>query len=209
MRNFMLLVMTVALALGAGAQTSRIYIEDFEIQPGTMDTVTVKLAAVQPSRGLQFNITLPSGLDVWDCEVTDLSAQYHMVGSCDYNSKNNCYSAFIYPTGQYCYPTDTVVEVLYLIMEADPSFSGGDLITWKCRGSTMDNTTIVMDGDTTHVSLPSASIIAVPEDNTPMWQQYYNLNGQPIASPDSSSVAIQVTTNRRGERSARKVAVGH
>ena len=54
--------MTASLAQGIMAQTNRIFIEEFEIEPGTIDSVPVMLTSVDPSRGLQFNISLPAGL---------------------------------------------------------------------------------------------------------------------------------------------------
>lgn len=209
MRHFLLLMIATVLAFEVSAASGRVYVEDFDIEPGRIDTVTVMLFTSEPSRGLQFYITLPSGVDLWDFEMSDLSNRLHMVGSCNYSSTYQCYSAFIYPNVVDFYPADTLVAVMDLYLEADPTFRESDLITWKCRGSTADNETIYLDGDTAHVSLPGASIIAIPDDDRPMWEQYYNLNGQPIDSPDSTSVAIQVTTGRSGERKARKVAVSH
>ena len=41
MRHLLLLIMTASLALGIMAQTNRIFIEGFEIEPGTIDSVQV------------------------------------------------------------------------------------------------------------------------------------------------------------------------
>lgn len=196
-------------ALMASAQTNRIYIEDFEIEPGTTDTVPVLFASVDPSRGLQFNLSLSAGLDVVDIELTDYSRQFSMVGSCNYSSKNDCYLMFIYPGDRVCYPADTVAVIMNVLIEADPDFSGGTLTTWKCRGSTMENAAIIMEGDTTTVSTPTASILLIPADQKPQPDQYFNMMGQPIDDPASAPVAIQVTTRASGERTSRKVAVGH
>jgi hypothetical protein len=65
-----------------------------------------------------------------------------------------------------------------------------------------------MDGDTTMVTVPTASLIGIPYD-MPVQDQYFNLLGQPVSSPDSVPVAIQVTTGPNGERTSRKEAVGH
>lgn len=209
MRHFLLLMIAASWALMASAQTNRIYIEDFEIEPGTTDTVQAIFASVDASRGLQFNVSLSAGLDIVDSWLTDYSKQLSMVGSCNYSSKNDCYLMFIYPADFVCYAADTVAAVMNIIIEADPDFTGGTIITWKCRGSTIDNDAIAMEGDTTIVSLPTASIIAIPADQHFTNDQYFNMMGQPIEDPASAPVAIQVTTRASGERTTRKVAVGH
>ena len=209
MRHFLFLMITASWALVASAQTSRIYIEDFEIEPGTTDTVQAIFASVDSSRGLQFNVSLSAGLDIVDGWLTDYSKGFSMVGSCTYSSKNDCYLMFIYPTDFVCYPADTVAAVMNILVEADPDFSGGTITTWQCRGSTIDNNSIPMEGDTTTVSTPAASIIAIPADGSSKHDQYFNMMGQPIDTPASAPVAIQVTTRASGERTARKVAVGH
>ncbi len=200
--------MTASLALGIMAQTNRIFIEDFEIEPGTIDSVPVLLTSVDPSRGLQFNISLPAGLSYRSSEVTDFSNKYNMSMSCNYSRKDSCYSVFLYPPGRYCYPADTTVAVAYIWLQASNDFKGGTIITWKCRGSTIDNNTIYMDGDTTMVTVPTASLIGIPYD-MPVQDQYFNLMGRPVSSPDSVPVAIQVTNGPNGERTSRKEAVGH
>ena len=75
--------------------------------------------------------------------------------------------------------------------------------------NTIDNTTFVIQGDTVKVTVPEASVIEVPQDQTPAGEQYFNLNGQPISSPDSVPVAIQVNTLASGQRVSRKVSVAH
>ncbi len=200
--------MTASLAISTMAQTNRIFIEDFEIEPGTTDSVPVMLTSVDPSRGVQFNVTLPAGLSYKGSEVTGFSSDNNMRLTYNYNRKDNCYSVFIYPPGRYCYPADTTVAVAYIWLQASNDFKGGTIITWKCRGSTIDNNTIYMDGDTTMVTVPTASLIGIPYD-MPVQDQYFNLMGRPVSSPDSVPVAIQVTNGPNGERTSRKEAVGH
>ena len=189
--------MSLALlaTIGVAAQTNRIFIEDFEIEPGTTDSVAVMFSSVDPSRGLQFNISLPKGLAYMGADVTEYAANYNMSVSCNYSEKYRCYSAFIYPPGRICFPADTTAAVMNLWL--------------KCRGSTIDNNTIYMDGDTTTVTVPQASIIGIPADNQPVKDQYFNLLGQPITSPGVVPVAIQVTTLANGGHTSRKVAVVH
>lgn len=209
MKKIVLMSLALLATIGVAAQTNRIYIEDFEIEPGTTDSVPVMFSSVDPSRGLQFNISLPKGLSYKGAEVSEYAASFGMSGSCNYSSKDSCYSAFIYPAGRICFPADTTAAVMYIWLKASNEFKGGTIITWKCRGSTIDNATIYMDGDTTTVTVPQASLIGIPVDSQPVKDQYFNLMGQPITSPDNVPVAIQVTTLADGERTSRKVAVCH
>ena len=99
--------------------------------------------------------------------------------SCNYNQKNSCYSAFIYPPGPICFPADPAAVVMYIWLTAKDDFKGGPIITWKCRGSSIDNNTIIMDGDTTAVTVPQASLIGIPIDKRQTKDQYFNLTGHP------------------------------
>lgn len=210
MKHFVLTLLALALSISVvAAQGNRIYIEDFEIEPGETDTVPVLLSNVDPSRGLQFNISLPDGLKIAGYEVTDYSRSYTMSMSCNYSQKDSCYMVFMYPSSYVCYPADTAAVVMFFELRALDTFRGGDLITWKCRGSTLDNRTIYMEGDTTHVTVPKASIIGIPMDQRPVKDLYFDLTGQQINSPDSVPVAICVRTLADGRRSSCKVAVRH
>ena len=209
MKKFILMSLALVSVLGVAAQTNRIFIEDFEIEPGATDSVAVMFSSVDPSRGLQFNISLPAGLTYLGSDVTEYSVNYNMSASCNYSRKDSCYSAFIYPPGRICYPADTTAAVMYIWLKAKDDFKGGTIITWKCRGSTIDNNTIYMEGDTTTVTVPQASLIGIPVDGQPVKDQYFNLMGQPITSPDVVPVAIQVTTLADGGHTSRKVAAGH
>ena len=62
--------MALLLALTLSAQGNRVYIEDFEIEPGATDSVLVLLSNVDPSRGLQFNLSLPQGLEICEYDLT-------------------------------------------------------------------------------------------------------------------------------------------
>lgn len=209
MRHSLLLaaVMAVMTALGSAAHGNRVYIQDFEIEPGTCDTVPVMLANIDPSRGLQFNISLPEGLEYVDCLATEYSLECTMTVSCNYSRKESCYVVYIYPTQRVCYSPGNAA-IAYMVFEADPEFKGGTLTTWKCRGATLENETIFMDGNSTTVTVPQASIIELEEENAAP-DRYFNLMGQPIDSPAGAPVAIQVTTLPDGECQARKVCKGH
>ena len=194
------------VALTATGQTNRIYIEDFELAPDSTKTVPVMLANVDETRGIQFNITMPQGLKFAGYDLSEYAAQedFHMNLSAN-KVNDSTWSVMVYPSGRICFPPD-VQPVVMLKFKAKSEFKGGDLLVWKCRGSTIDNNTIFMDDATTHVTVPQSSIIALPEDRFTVSEEFYNINGQSIASPDSVPVAIQVTTSNDGTRTARKVA---
>ena len=202
-------LMAVLVAVSAMAQSrNRIYIEDFEIDLDSTLVVPVMLANQDESRGLQFNITLPDGLRMIDRETTDYAQRYNMSLSCNYSQNTGSYLVIMYPTPPTCFPPDTMA-VMTITFKALPNFKGGLMPVWKCRGSTMDNETIFMDNDTTKVTVPSSSLIGVPTDTKPVWDQYFNMMGMPIDSPDSVPVAIHVTTAADGRCVSRKVAVSH
>ena len=179
MKQFVMIFLAWLATIGVAAQSNRIYIEDFEIEPGATDSVPVVLSNVDPSRGLQFNFSLPEGLDYKGAEVSEYASGYKMSVSCNYNQKNSCYSAFIYPPGPICFPADPAAVVMYIWLTAKDDFKGGPIITWKCRGSSIDNNTIIMDGDTTAVTVPQASLIGIPIDKRQTKDQYFNLTGHP------------------------------
>ena len=170
-RLITLALIAVLCVLATSAQEgNRIYIEDFEIEPGEMDSAQVMLTNVDPSRGLQFNISMPEGLEIVEYELTDYSRASKMNLMFDYSTKNHCNIVFIYPLGMICYPADTAKAVMCLKLKAHRGFKGGTIVTWKCCGSTMDNNTITMNGSDTHVTVPKAS----PIDTQPDGGQYFN-----------------------------------
>ena len=200
-------ILVASMAIGAVAQSkSRVYIEDFEITPDSSIVVPVMLANVENTRGVQYYITLPEGLSLEGEELTDYSLGFDMLFSCTYSKKNNCYMVFIYPSSSVMFPPDTMA-VMMLEFHASPTFKGGIMPVWKCRGSTIENKTIVYEGDTTIVTVPTASLIGIPVDQQPTEDQYFNLMGLPISSPECAPVAIQVMTAPNGQRSSRKVAM--
>ena len=201
------LLALVALSSVAQSET-RIYIEDFEICPDSSVVVPVILANVERTRGFQFYITLPEGLTKVREELTEYSLENKMTLSCPYSEKNNCYMVFIYPSAGNMFPPDTM-EVMTFTFKAESTFRGGIIRLWKCRGSTRNNTTIIYQDDTTTVTVPTASLIGIPVDKKPGKDEFFNLMGQPIDSPVSAPIAIQVTTLPNGQRSSRKVAVTH
>lgn len=209
MKHILMTILVLLVAANAVSQSrSRVYIEDFEITPDSSIVVPVILANVEPTRGVQYYVTLPEGLSLVDEQLTDYSLEYDMAVSCTYSNKNSCYMIFVYPPTTILFPPDTMA-VMTLEFKAAPDFKGGLLPVWKCRGATADNRSIVYQNDTTIVTVPTASLIGIPMDQKSDDDQYFNLMGQPIDSPDCAPVAIQVITTPNGQRSSRKVSVAH
>lgn len=208
MRYFATALLAVCMALFTMAQNNRIYIEDFEISPDSTVTVPVILANEDPTRGVQFNISLPSGLIYKKSHVTEYSEEYGMSLTCRYSNRDGCYTVFLYPMAQICYDPDTAA-VMTITFAAQSDFKGGTISIWKCRGSTINNKPFVIPDASTNVTIPAASLIGIPIDNEPVHEEFFNLMGQPVLSPDSLPVAIQVTTTADGQRSCRKVACRH
>lgn len=198
-------ILALMMALTALAQRNVVYIEDFEISPDSTLTLPVMMTNTDPTRGIQFNMTLPLGLNLIDHVLTEYSVkEYFMVMFSSY--KNGIWTIGMYPKDVVCFPPATAA-IMMVTFKADPGFSGGELIMWRQLGSTIDSQSLVFSDDTTMVTVPAASIMDVPEDGQPVEEQYFNLSGQPILSPDSVPVAIQVSTEANGRRSSRKVAV--
>ena len=203
-----MILLTLLVSASGLAQSGHIYIENFEIMPDSTVTVPVILANTDSTRGIQFNLTLPEGLTIADYTTTPYSNSFNMSVSCRSYDFKDYFLVMMYPMRPVCIPPSTE-EVILFSFTAAPNFKGGDLLVWKCRGSTIDNHMIRMDGDTTAVSVPASSLIGVPVDQKPLEDQYFNLNGVPMASPDSSSIAIRLTTWSDGRQTAMKMHTAH
>lgn len=150
MKHCWMIIVALFVSLDAVAQSNRIYVEPFEICPDSTLAVPVILANETPTRGLQFNMTLPEGLAMDECEITRYCEKYSM--SLFTKKNGDVWTIGMYPMGSICLPADTKA-ILMLQMMASPTFMGGEIVVWKCRGSTIDNKTIYMDGDTTAVTV--------------------------------------------------------
>ena len=153
MRYFLLMILAL-LTLPSMAQSNRIYIEDFELGPDSTVTVPVMLANEEPTRGIQFNMTLPQGLTLKNAKKTDYSKEYDMTLTCRFNAAEGCYMVFVYPMTAVCYDPGTTA-VISMKFTAEGDFKGGNINLWKCRGSTMDNHSFVIDDATTIVTVPA------------------------------------------------------
>ena len=204
MRQVFLAIMAVIVAMAAMAQRNVVYIEDFEIEPGNSITVPLMMANCDSTRGIQVNLTLPEGLRLIDRELTQYSREYDMEPFGNY--KNGVWTIGMIPSHKVCFPpADTAI--MELTFNALPEFNGGEIIVWRQRGATMNNKTIFFDDDTTTVTVPQASIIELKQQEQPVDEHFFNMEGQPIQSLDSVPMAIQVATWPDGRRSSRKVAV--
>ena len=156
--------MMVLAALTVSAQSNRIVIEDFVVDRDSVVTVPVVLANETPMRGLQFKMALPEGLKIESSHLTKYSEKYDMNLVCR-QTDDGFYAAFIYPLGRVCYPADSVA-IMMLDFAAGPDFKGGDIILSNAKGSTIDNKSITIDGDTTTITVPASSLIGIPIDQT-------------------------------------------
>lgn len=202
--GFILAMLATLMSLSATGQTNVIYIDDFEINPDSTVTVPLMLANQDTTRGVQFNLTLPETMDLDLVELTEYSKRKGFTSSFSYS--DGTYTVMIYQIGEAVFPPDTTAIAL-LTFYAYNDFNGGEVVVWKCRGSTTDNNSIIMDGDTAQVTVPTSSLVDIEAGSAPVSEQYFNLMGQPISSPDSVPVAVQVTTTANGQRTSRKVSV--
>lgn len=207
MRQMMLVVLAMAVAMSAVSQRNVMYIDDFEIYPDSTVVVPLMLANSDSTRGVELKMTLPDGLTLTAKQLTDYAEEeYGMVFFGGLS--NGVWSLGMYPPGRVSFPpADTAIMTLQFT--AAPDFKGGEIILWKQHGSTMSSKTIYFDSDTALVTVPTSSLIGIPMDSRQDSELFFNLMGQPIASPDSVPVAIQVVTDQAGRRSSHKVSVKH
>lgn len=153
MKHGLMTFLAVCAALCAVAQTNRVYIDDFEIAPGSTLEIPVMLANQDTTRGVQFRVTLPKGLK---CLEVNLSEHVERKGFVLNNTiKDDSYRMMIYHVGKASFPAGEKA-VVEMTLQADETFGGGEISVWKCRGATMTNQTIYMDDDTATVSVPMA-----------------------------------------------------
>lgn len=173
MKHYLLTLMALLTAMTLAAQDNRIFIDDFEIDRDSTVTVPVMLANVDPTRGIQFNLTLPQGLTLGDYEETPYSVKYKMSITCRHKTDQDYYMLLLVPSRPVCFPPDTA-RVINLTLAASSDFKGGTIDVWQCRGSTKDNHTIVMGGDAVQVTVPEASLIGIPIEQKPAEDQFFN-----------------------------------
>ena len=207
MRRSLLLFAAVLVAMIASAQKGRIYIEDFEIVPDSTLTVPVILANTDSTRGVQFFMTLPDGLSLDECVASSYSRSYEMSVTTRW-ADEGYHLIMLFPSARICFPPDTA-EIILMTFAAQSDFKGGDIILWDCKGSTINNRVFPLDGDTVGVSVPASSLIGIPVDQQPVKDQFFNLQGMPVNSSDSSFVTIKVSTWPDGSQTAQKMSCVH
>ena len=158
--------------LSAIGEGNSIFIKDFVISPDSTVVVPVMLANTDSTRGVQFNLTLPEGLDLVDSELTPYSKSRRM--NIFDSEKNGTCIIGLYPMGIIYFPPDSAA-IMLLHFKAQSQFKGGDIIVWKCIGSSVDNKNIPMEGDTTSVIVPMADLIGIPVENEPGDNSFFNL----------------------------------
>ena len=163
-RHFLLTIMAALAALTVSAQSDRISIEDFVLDRDSTISVSVMLINETPVRGLQFSITMPEGIEITEHSLTKSSKKYGM-NLVFRQVDNDDYAVFIYPMDHVCYPSDSVA-ILTLELTAAADFKGGEIILSGVRGSTIDNKSFSLDGDTATVTVPASSLIGIPVDQT-------------------------------------------
>ncbi len=203
MKRVVLFLLAAMAVMASVAQRNVMYIEDFEIEPGGHIEVPLMMANSDSTRGCQLNMSFPEGLRLTNYSLTSYTQDgYGMERFGNY--KNGVWTIGMYPMERVCLPpADTAIMVLAISATAD--FTGGKIVLYRQRGSTIDNKSIFFDNDTTVVTVPQASIIDMQDNALPADERFYNLSGQAVQSPDSTSIAIQVTTLPNGDRVTRKV----
>lgn len=161
MKQCLMTIVLVMTALGAMANSNRVYIDHFEVYPDSTITVPIMLSNTDETRGVQFYMTLPQGLKIKKSALTDHSKDYDMHLSVNYSKEAKCYTVFIYPMNRICLPPDTKA-IMTIKLAASSEFKGGDVVFFNVCGSTIDNVLIHMDGSSTSVSVPESAVVGTP-----------------------------------------------
>ena len=151
MKRYLAICLAVCAALFAAAQNSRVYMDDFEVAPGSSVTVPIILANQDTTRGVQFSVSLPQGLQCAELNLSQFAERKKFL--LNYNVKGNTCKVMVFQVGIANF-TPGEITVADITLEADDSFKGGNITFKKCRGSTMDNKSILMDGSTAVVTVP-------------------------------------------------------
>ena len=162
-RHFLLTIMAALAALTVSAQAERICIEDFVLDRDSTLSVPVMLVHETPLRGLQFSIALPDGVRISGYDLTKYSEKYENMVCRQAESGN--YLVFIYPLSRVCVPADSAA-IMTLDFAANSDFKGGEIILSDVRGSTIDNQSFTLEGDTVTVTVPASSLIGIPIDQS-------------------------------------------
>lgn len=172
MKQLLVALIALLMTMAAIAEGNSIYIEDFMVCPDSTVVVPVMLANTDSTRGIQFNLTLPDGLDLTKCELTPYSEKRNM--NLFKSKKDRTCVMGLYPMGIIYFQPDTAA-IMSLQFKAQSSFKGGEIIVWKCRGSSSENKNIPFADDTTNVTVPLADLIGIPIENQSDGNSFFNL----------------------------------
>jgi len=187
MRHFLTMIVVLCGGLCATAQVNRVYINDFEIEPDSIVTVPLMLANEIPSRGVQFSITVPEGLKVAGFDMTDISLDLNMQLS--HRQKAGTHTVFLYPMDRICFPSDTTA-ILTIDFKASHDFKGGVINLKKNRGSTLDNKSIVMDDESTTVTIPVSSLMRRASDGSSGEDLFFNIGDDSVVLDGSADLPL-------------------
>lgn len=173
MKKTLMIMMLLCLAQIAVAQADRVYIEDFEISPDSVVTVPVMLACPQQTRGIQFDMALPQGLELEDMELSNHSDNLGMRLSNRKLNGSNTHAIVLYPFKESFFQSDTSVVVMYISFKALKGFKGGTISLSRIRGSTLSNQSIKMNDASTTVTLLPNTLMRRQQDDD-VQDQFFN-----------------------------------
>ena len=169
----MMTLMLMCAALSVEAQGNRIYMEEFEISPDSTLTVSLMLANVDETRGLQFNMVLPHGLEVVDQDLTDECYDLGMKLSMRHIAEKSTYIVVIHSMDKACFPARNAA-VMTFTLKAAKDFKGGKIILSHVRGSTIDNKSIILPDKKVTVTKRPDTLMKLDDDKRTVEDQLFN-----------------------------------
>jgi len=197
MKKQVIAMLAACLPLLICAQVHEVYIEDFEIEPGTVVEVPIMLHSETPSRGIQLYLTICDGLTIEDISLTKESVDKDMnlISRRHVKEDYTFYVLGTYPNSRVCY--DTVpTPVINLSFAAAEDFAGGTLKVWHVRGSTIDNVNITMGDSTTVVTVPDQRsgipfVVADEQSSAITQTAYFTPAGAAVSHPTGVTIEVQ------------------
>ena len=172
MKHYIMLLLALLVALNAMGQRNKVFIADFEVSPDSTVTVPVILANQDTTYGVQFNVYPPDGLKVKSVKTTPYSDKLGMDATS--SKREGARVVLLYSMSMKSYPPDSaaVAEVTF---RATPQFRGGNVVIKRVYGSRSDNSSLTMDGCTTHVTLPDSVLFGLPEEDSKEGSSFFTL----------------------------------
>lgn len=154
MKRFLMMTwLLMCAALCVVAQGNRIYMEDVEITPDSSLTVPLMLTNVDETRGVQFNMVLPQGLQLVDQDLTDYSYDIGMKLTTRHLAEQNTWIVIVHSMEKAYFPAGNATAIMEFCFKAAKDFKGGKIILNNMRGSTFDNRSIKVNDDSTTVTV--------------------------------------------------------